>query len=70
MSAVTTLAVTVVAAVGAVTLYRFAERRSRPLREKISGLHKTPKRGQGGAVIDYERDPESGVYRPRDQARR
>lgn len=70
MSAVTTLAATVAVAVGAVALYRFAERRSRPLRDALSELRKTAKGEQPGAVIDYERDPESGVYKPKEKAGR
>lgn len=70
MSAVTTLAATVAAAVGAVALYRYAERRTRPLRDAISEMRKAAKGEKPGAVIDYERDPESGVYKPREKPRR
>lgn len=69
MSAVTTLVATVAAAAGAVALYRFAERRTRPLRDTIDEL-RAAKSKSSGAVIDYERDPESGVYKPKDKARR
>jgi peptidoglycan/LPS O-acetylase OafA/YrhL len=66
MSAVTTLAATVVATVGALALYRYAERRSRPLREAISEMRRTARRAKSTAVIDYEQDPESGVFKPKD----
>lgn len=70
MSAVTTLAATVVAAVGAVALYRYAERRSRPLRNAISELRRTARGDKKTAVIDYEQDPESGVFKPKESIRR
>ncbi len=69
MSAVTTLVATVAAAAGAVALYRFAERRSRPLRDAIAELRKSSRAGAQGAVIDYEQDPDSGVFRPKDGVR-
>jgi len=69
MSAVTTLAATVVAAVGAVALYRYAARRSRPLRDAISELRRTAQ-AKKTAVIDYEQDPESGVFKPKESIRR
>ncbi len=65
MSAVTTLAVTVAAAAGAVALYRFAEKRTRSLRKAIDELRKTNPGAATGAVIDYEQDPESGVFKPK-----
>lgn len=65
MSAVTTLAVTVVAAAGAVALFRFAERRTRPLREALDELRKSGNSRSTGAVLDYEQDPESGVFKPK-----
>jgi hypothetical protein len=70
MSAVTTLVATVAAAAGAVALYRFAERRSRPLREAIAELRKPSRTNGAGAVLDYEQDPDSGVFRPKEQPRR
>ena len=68
MSAVTTLAVTIAAAAGAVALYRFAEKRTRPLRQAIDEIRNASQRNPSGAVIDYERDPESGVYKPKTPA--
>ncbi len=65
MSAVTTLVATVAAAAGAVALYRFAERRTRPLRSAIDELRKSARADASGAVIDYEKDPESGVFKPK-----
>ncbi len=62
MGAVTTLAVTLAAAVGAVGVYRFIERQKREFGEIFSGRSAD---AGGEKVIDYERDPESGVYRPK-----
>ena len=69
MSAVATLAATVVTAVGAVALYRFAERRSRPIRAALSEMRKTARSTDKGAVIEYEQDPESGVFKPKERLR-
>ena len=65
MGAVTTLAVTVAAAVGGVALYRFVDRRSRAFREIFSEARTRAGARRGEKVIDYERDPESGVYKPK-----
>ncbi len=69
MSAVATLAVTVAAAAGAVAFYRFAERRTRPLRKVIGEIRKSQRPSSTGAIIDYEQDPESGVYKPKTAGR-
>lgn len=67
MSAVTTLAASIAAAAGAVAMYRFVNRRTRPLRDAIAELRRQQSAARdGGAaadVLDYERDPASGVYR-------
>lgn len=65
MGAVTTLAVTIAAAAGAVALYRFVDRKQNELREVFTDP-KARTDQKRSAVIDYERDPESGVYKPRD----
>lgn len=69
MSAVTTVVATVAAAAGAVALFKFAERRTRPLRQAIREVKKSAAKSSG-AVIDYEQDPDSGVFRPKTDARR
>lgn len=69
MSAVTTVVATVAAAAGAVALFKFAERRTRPLRRAIDEVRKSAAKTPG-AVIDYEQDPNSGVFRPKGDARR
>lgn len=61
MGAITTLATTVAVAAGAVALYRYIDRQTRELKKAIS---KSQSRS-GGPVIDYERDPVSGVFRPK-----
>ncbi len=68
MSAVTTLVATVAAAAGAVALIRVAERRMRPLRKALNEMRKAASPASGD-VIDYEQDPESGVFRPKGGAR-
>ena len=65
MSAVTTLAVTVAAAVGVVAFVRYADKRTKPLRDSIRNFQSGARSEQAGAVIDYEQDPESGVFKPR-----
>ena len=59
MGAVTTLVATVAAAAGAVALYRFVDRQARDLKDV---LRDKPGRNKD-VVLDYERDPDSGVYR-------
>ncbi len=68
MSAVTTIVATVAAAAGAVAFVRFAERRTRNLRRAIVEVKKSAAKSRG-AVLDYEQDPESGVFRPKGAAR-
>jgi hypothetical protein len=52
-------------AVGAgVALYRFARRKSDDLRSAIEAFRKAGKGGE--RVIDFEKDPATGVYRRRD----
>ena len=62
MGAVTTLVLTVAATAGAVALYRFVDRQAKDLRDAIRDVQR--EQGKSG-VIDYERDPESGVYKPK-----
>ena len=59
MSAITTI-IASVAAAGAVALYRFVDRQTSAVREAFR--NDKPKRAP---VIDYERDPESGVFHPK-----
>ncbi len=65
MGAVTTLVATVAAAAGAVALYRFIDSKSREFRAVLSETKKRASAERAGKVIDYERDPESGVYKPK-----
>lgn len=69
MSAVTTLVATVAVAAGAVALFRLAEKRTRPLRSAIDEMRRTARDGSPGAVIDYEQDPDSGVFKPKESAK-
>ena len=59
MGAVTTLVATVAAAAGAVALYRFVDRQARELKDVLRDKAGRDK----NVVLDYERDPDSGVYR-------
>ena len=72
MSAVATLAATVVAAVGAVAAYRYIDGRARAVREAVDELRRQAAGGGRDDVasrtIDYERDPSSGVFRPKQDA--
>lgn len=62
MSAVTGIVAGLAAAAGAVALYRFAERRARSLRDALTVRRDG---ARPGAVLDFEKDPETGVYRGR-----
>ena len=59
MGGVATIAVTVAAAAGAVALFRYIDRQARELKEVL----KDKTTDHGVTVIDYERDPESGIFR-------
>ena len=62
MSAVAGVLAGLVTAAGAVALYRYAERRTRSLCEQFNAHAPTQRRPD---VIDFERDPDTGVYRAR-----
>lgn len=69
MSAVATLAATIVAAAGAVAAYRYVGKKTRAFREAVNELRQRAggePDARDAQVIDYERDPSSGVYRPKD----
>ncbi|MEO1252394.1 MAG: hypothetical protein AAFW81_08620 [Pseudomonadota bacterium] len=63
MGGVLTLAVSVVAAAGAVAAFRYLERK----RSEVETLMRKSARAARGDVktLDYERDPATGVFRPR-----
>jgi hypothetical protein len=65
MGAATTLASVIAAAVGGVALYRFLERRRRDVDELLKGANARADDRCEAHIIDYERDPESGVFRPK-----
>lgn len=65
MGAAATLATVIAAAVGGVALYRFLERRNRNFREIFHDARARANARRGDKVIDYERDPASGVFRPK-----
>ncbi len=65
MGAVTTLAVTIAAAAGGLALYRFVDRQRRELKEIFNEAKTRAAATRDGKVIDYERDPDSGVYKPK-----
>jgi hypothetical protein len=61
MSAITGVVVGLAAAAGAVALYRVMERRARPLARAIAEWRRPT--GERGKVLEFERDPVSGVFR-------
>lgn len=61
MAEVTTVVAGVVAAVGAVAAYRYAKKRMKAFRSALRSVARGEK--PEDAVIDFERDPETGVYR-------
>lgn len=48
---------------GAVALYRFGARKADELKRAIDSLR--GERGPAGEVIDFERDPVTGVFKPK-----
>jgi len=48
----------------AVTVYRFARRKAGDLRAAIDEIRGADA-GKAGGVIDFEKDPETGIYRRR-----
>lgn len=61
MSAVTGIVAGLVTAAGAVTLYRYAQRRAAELRERLE-KSRTRSARPDAAVIEFERDPATGVF--------
>lgn len=49
----------------ALAIYRVARRKAGDLRAAIDEMRGAAA-GRPGAVLDFERDPATGVYRPRD----
>ena len=62
MGGVLTAAATIAAAVGAAAAYRYLDRRRKDAGEM---WRRVRDKDHGGTVIDCERDPETGVYKPR-----
>jgi hypothetical protein len=48
---------------GAVALYRFGKRKADDLMRAIDELR--GERGPAGEILDYERDPATGVFKPK-----
>ena len=65
MGAVTTLVATVAAAAGAVALYRFIDNKAKDFKSVLSEAKRQASGETGKPIIDYERDPESGVFKPK-----
>lgn len=66
MSAVTGIVAGLVAAAGVVALTRFVARRARPVRDAIDRAFRAsaePGSKGGETVIEFEQDPETGVFR-------
>ena len=62
MGGVLTAAATIAAAVGAAAAYRYIDRRRKGFGDVLRRVRDGEKSGK---IIDAERDPETGVYRPR-----
>ncbi|MEO1014746.1 MAG: hypothetical protein AAFX08_06100 [Pseudomonadota bacterium] len=55
-----------VATIGAgVAIYRFIDRKTRAFRDAVEEFRREAGADPAGAVLDYERDPADGVYRPK-----
>lgn len=65
MGAVTTLVATVAATVGAVALYRFVDRQAKEFRSALATAKAQHGNAASGKVLDFERDPVSGEFRPK-----
>ncbi|MBT8473690.1 MAG: hypothetical protein HKN14_02325 [Marinicaulis sp.] len=65
MGAVTTLVASVAAAAGAVAFYRFVDRQRREYGEIFGERRSRTSSRENEKVIDYERDPQSGVFKPK-----
>lgn len=73
MSSVLTLAVSVAAAAGAIAAIRFVDRKQRELKDVFKPAEAKAGSDEDRLILDYERDPATGVYRPeagRQDARR
>ena len=64
MSAITGIVAGLAAVAGVAALYRFASRRAGDVGKALDEALR-PSRGDAAApaILDFERDPESGVYR-------
>ncbi len=69
MSAISTIVVSIAAAAGTVALYRFVAEKSRQMKSVLAEARKRTSTGKPDAIIDYERDPDTGIYRPRSTTR-
>ena len=65
MSGVATLAATIAAAAGAVAVYRYIEKRKGAWRRIFNDPSRKASSGPKRQIIDFERDPESGVFKPK-----
>ena len=65
MGAVATILTTIAATAGAVAAYRFVDGKRRELREFLREAQTQGRPQCGEKVVDYERDPETGVYKPK-----
>lgn len=65
MSSVTAIIATVAATAGAVALYRYADRKSREFRKVLTEIKNKAAEKRPAKVLDFEQDPDSGVFRPK-----
>jgi len=65
MSAVTGIVAGLITVAGAIALVRHAGRKAREFQDALAEARRNTDAERGGAVLEYERDPESGVFRPK-----
>ncbi|RZO65924.1 MAG: hypothetical protein EVA70_07035 [Parvularculaceae bacterium] len=64
MGALTGIVAGVATLGAAVAIYRFAERKASAVRDAVEEIRRNVGAGgPEGAVLDYQKDPEDGVYR-------
>ena len=63
MGGVAAIVTTVVATASAVALFRFAESKRQEIKDMLNQARRAGDRDR--EIIDYERDPETGVYKPK-----
>jgi len=66
MGALTGIVAGVAAVVGAVALARFAERKTKELRDTLNQASAQTNSDQSEGIIEFEKDPVSGAFRQKE----